>query len=169
MPPWLSNFASEDVRFSMASARVVARLSSASVRPLVRASMTWLSSIVRFSKAWLIEPARSSSVMLRRLALSSSALSRWLVRWSISDTKLSVRSPKAPLSELPAVSSALVRFPPDSTMVPAMRWLIMSKSKTRPVWLSVMASRTRSVLVITASRWLASSWISARMRDSLSE
>ena len=56
--------------------------------------------------------ARSSSVMLRRLALSSSATSRWLVRWSISDTKLSVRSPKAPFSELPAVSSALVRLPP---------------------------------------------------------
>ena len=56
------------------------------------------------------------------MALSSSATSRWLVRWSISDTKLSVRSPKAPFSELPAVSSALVRLPPDSTMVPAMRW-----------------------------------------------
>ena len=40
IPPWLSSLASEDVRFSMASASVVARLSSASVRPLVRASMT---------------------------------------------------------------------------------------------------------------------------------
>ena len=51
MPPWLRSLASDDVRFSMASASVLPRPSSASVSAWMRPSMTELSSTVRFSKA----------------------------------------------------------------------------------------------------------------------
>ncbi|MCY1379220.1 hypothetical protein D9M69_669180 [compost metagenome] len=135
----------------------------------MRLSTPALRSAARSSSVRAMAPVWSSKVSDSRLALLSSEEMKSVVRLSTSDTKFSVRSPNVLVSVLPAVSSARVRLPPLSTMVPAMRWLIMSRSKTRPVWLSVMASRTRSVLVSTLSRWLASSAISARMRDSLSE
>ncbi|MNL41081.1 hypothetical protein D3C87_1634730 [compost metagenome] len=157
------------VRESMALPMETEWESSASVSLAMRLSTPALSSAARASSVRDMAPVWSSKVRARRLALSSSELMKSVVRLSTSDTKLSVRSPKELVSVLPAVSRARVRLPPLSTMVPEMRWLIMSRSKTRPVWLSVIASRTRSVLVSTLSRWLASSAISARMRDSLSE